>query len=180
VISNCVINLSIDKPAVFAEAYRVLRPNGRLGVSDIDAENHLDATQRAERGGYVACIAGALSIGEYREGLVTAGFTGVTITPTQQVADGMHTAIRATISRNSAQAGPGDFQESGLRVLVDRHVPRLRIPRIRPHLPQRRRHPTVDLGVSLPGGLRITQLVRRHEDAHEEGVRLGVVDAERE
>ena len=71
----------------------MLRPNGRLGVSDIVAENHLDATQRAERGGYVACIAGALSSDEYREGLVAAGFTDVTITPTQQVADGMHTAI---------------------------------------------------------------------------------------
>ncbi len=93
VISNCVINLSIDKPAVFAEIYRVLRPGGRIGISDIVAEDHLDPAQRAERGGYVACIAGALSIGEYREGLVAAGFTDVTITPTQQVADGIHSAI---------------------------------------------------------------------------------------
>ena len=91
VISNCL--MSTDKPAGFAETYRVLRPNGRLGVSDIVAENHLNPAQRAERGGYVAGIAGAMAIGEYREGLETAGFTDVTISPTQQIADGIHSAI---------------------------------------------------------------------------------------
>lgn len=97
VISNCVINLSVDKPAVFAETFRVLGPGGRLGVSDIVAEDTLSADQRAERGSYVGCIAGALSMSEYRDGLVAAGFTDVTITPTHQVADGMHSAIiRAT------------------------------------------------------------------------------------
>jgi arsenite methyltransferase len=93
VISNCVINLSTDKPAVLAEAYRLLRPGGRFGVSDVVAEDHLDAAQRAERGSYVGCIAGALSIGEYRDGLAAAGFTDITVTPTHQVADGMHSAI---------------------------------------------------------------------------------------
>ena len=93
VISNCVINLSTDKPAVLAEAYRLLRPGGRFGVSDVVAEDHLDAAQRAERGSYVGCVAGALSIGEYRAGLAAAGFTDVTITPTHAVADGMHSAI---------------------------------------------------------------------------------------
>ena len=93
VISNCVINLSTDKPAVLAEAYRLLRPGGRFGISDVVAEDHLDAAQRAERGSYVGCIAGALSIGEYRDGLAAAGFTDITITPTHQVADGMHSAI---------------------------------------------------------------------------------------
>jgi SAM-dependent methyltransferase len=93
VISNCVINLSVDKPAVFAEAYRLLRPGGRFGVSDVVAEDRLDAAQRAERGSYVGCIAGALSIGEYRAGLEAAGFTDITVTPTHQVADGMHSAI---------------------------------------------------------------------------------------
>ncbi|MBV9060032.1 MAG: arsenite methyltransferase [Pseudonocardiales bacterium] len=97
IISNCVINLSTDKPAVFAEAFRVLTPHGRLGVSDVVAENHLTADQRAERGSYVGCIAGALTIAEYHQGLATAGFTDITITPTRQVADGMHSAIiRAT------------------------------------------------------------------------------------
>ncbi|MEV0902532.1 arsenite methyltransferase [Actinoplanes sp. NPDC049802] len=93
VISNCVINLSTDKPAVFAETFRVLKPGGRLGVSDVVAQDHLTAEQRAERGGWVGCVAGALSISEYRTGLETAGFTGVTITATHDVADGMHSAI---------------------------------------------------------------------------------------
>lgn len=93
IISNCVINLSVDKPAVFAEAYRVLRPGGRFGVSDILAEDHLTPPQRAERGEYVGCIAGALSFTEYREGLTTAGFTDIEITPTHHAADAMHSAI---------------------------------------------------------------------------------------
>jgi hypothetical protein len=57
------------------------------------AEDDLDAAQRAERGTYVSCIAGALSIGEYRDGLAAAGFTDITVTPTHQVTDGMHSAI---------------------------------------------------------------------------------------
>jgi len=97
VISNCVINLSVDKQAVFAETFRVLNPGGRMGVSDVVAEDALTQEQRAERGSYVGCIAGALSIGEYRQGLAAAGFTDVDITLTHQVEDGMHSAIvRAT------------------------------------------------------------------------------------
>ena len=92
-ISNCVINLSVDKPAVLAEAYRLLRPGGRFGVSDVVADDHLDAAERAERGSYVGCIAGALSMSEYRDGLAAAGFIDITVTPTHQVADGMHSAI---------------------------------------------------------------------------------------
>jgi SAM-dependent methyltransferase len=93
VISNCVINLSTDKPAVFAEVHRVLVPGGRVGVSDVVADDALTADQRAERGDYAGCIAGALSFGEYRAALEDAGFTGIAITSTHEVADGMHSAI---------------------------------------------------------------------------------------
>ena len=93
IISNCVINLSTDRPAVFAESFRVLRPGGRLGITDILAEDHLTAAQRLERGARVGCIAGAPSVTEYRDGLTRAGFTGITITPAHQVGDGVHSAI---------------------------------------------------------------------------------------
>jgi SAM-dependent methyltransferase len=97
VISNCVINLAADKPAVFREIARVLRPGGRMGVSDIVADDDLSPEERLERGSYVGCIAGALSLGEFRPGLEAVGLTDVTITPTHAVADGMTSAIvRAT------------------------------------------------------------------------------------
>jgi arsenite methyltransferase len=93
VISNCVINLSTDKPAVIAEMFRVLRPGGRLGISDVVAEDHLSPADRAERGSYVGCIAGALSRTEYLDGLTAAGFTDPEVVFTHEAAPGMHGAI---------------------------------------------------------------------------------------
>ncbi|MEU8944290.1 arsenite methyltransferase [Streptomyces sp. NPDC048489] len=93
VISNCVINLSTDKAAVFAETFRVLRPGGRVGVSDVVADDTLTPARRAERGDHAGCLAGALSFTEYREGLEAAGFVDVEIIPTRPVADGMHSAV---------------------------------------------------------------------------------------
>jgi SAM-dependent methyltransferase len=97
VISNCVINLSVDKAAVFAEIARVLRPGGRMGVSDVVAEDALSPADRAARGSVAGCIAGALSFSEYRAGLEAVGFADVALTSTHTVGDGLHSAIiRAT------------------------------------------------------------------------------------
>jgi arsenite methyltransferase len=93
VISNCVVNLSIDKPRVLREAFRVLRPGGRVGISDIVAEDRLTQEQRAERGSHVGCIAGALAKGEYERELAAAGFENVSLEFTHEVADGIHSAI---------------------------------------------------------------------------------------
>lgn len=97
VISNCVINLSVDKSRVLSEMHRVLVPGGRLGLSDVVAEDHLTAADRAERGSYVGCIAGALSRREYLDGLAGAGFVDAEVEFTHEAAPGMHGAIiRAT------------------------------------------------------------------------------------
>jgi arsenite methyltransferase len=93
VISNCVINLSTDKPAVLAEMFRVLVPGGRIGISDVVAEDHLSAADRAAAGSYVGCIAGALSRTEYLDGLVAAGFADALVTFTNEAAPGLHSAI---------------------------------------------------------------------------------------
>jgi arsenite methyltransferase len=93
VISNCVINLSTDKSRVFEEMHRVLRAGGRIGISDVVADNDLTPEQRAERGTFVGCIAGALSFHEYEEGLRAAGFEDISISSTVESMPGMHSAI---------------------------------------------------------------------------------------
>jgi SAM-dependent methyltransferase len=104
VISNCVINLSTDKPAVLTEIARVLKPGGRVGVSDVVAEDRLSADERAARGSFVGCIAGALSKGEYIAGLEAAGLEDISVEFTHEVADGMHGAIVKARKTETAEA----------------------------------------------------------------------------
>lgn len=93
VISNCVVNLAADKPAVFREIARLLKPGGRMGITDIVAQDHLSPAERADRGSYVGCIAGALSYAEFVTGLESVGLTDISLTATHAVADGMDSAI---------------------------------------------------------------------------------------
>jgi arsenite methyltransferase len=93
VISNCVINLSTDKPAVLSEMFRVLVPGGRIGITDVVAQDHLTPADRAAAGSYAGCIAGALSRAEYLDGLTAAGFADASVTFTNEEAPGMHSAI---------------------------------------------------------------------------------------
>jgi SAM-dependent methyltransferase len=81
IISNCVINLSPDKARVFGEAYRVLKPGGRLAVSDVVAFAELPESVKKDMALYSGCMAGASQIEELRAMLSAAGFTGVSITP---------------------------------------------------------------------------------------------------
>lgn len=106
VISNCVINLSADKPAVLAEMFRVLVPGGRVGVADVVADDDVTSAQRAERGSYVGCIAGALSRSEYLAGLAAAGFVDAGVEFTYQVVSGLHGAIVRAVKPTTTAAFP--------------------------------------------------------------------------
>jgi arsenite methyltransferase len=93
IISNCVINLSTEKADVLLEMSRILKPGGRLGISDVVAEDGLTEEEQAERGSYVGCIAGALSKAEWEVGLDAVGFENISVEFTHEVADGIHGAI---------------------------------------------------------------------------------------
>ncbi len=121
VISNCVINLSTDKPAVLTEMFRVLTPGGRIGISDVVAEDELTPAERAERGSYVGCIAGALSRAEYLTGLAAAGFTDPEVIFTHQVAEGMHAAIiRATKPAVAANSSCAPTHQGHCRLPIEK------------------------------------------------------------
>jgi SAM-dependent methyltransferase len=93
VISNCVVNLSADKPRVLAEAFRVLKFGGRLGITDITSDEGLDEPEKAVAEKQVGCASGTVTTAAYRDQLLAAGFTAITITPTHQVAPGLSSVI---------------------------------------------------------------------------------------
>jgi arsenite methyltransferase len=117
VISNCVINLSGDKPKVITEAARVLRPGGRFAISDVIADQDLDKQTKADMAAWTGCIAGALTDNDFRTTLADAGFDDIEIRPTHRVHEHASSAIirarkppAATPERNEAgteRASPG-------------------------------------------------------------------------
>ncbi|MEV4874913.1 methyltransferase domain-containing protein [Streptomyces cyaneofuscatus] len=113
IISNCVINLSLNKPAVFAEMARVLTPGGRLGISDVVAEDRLSPAERGDRGGHSQCIAGALSVSEYKELLDAVGLRDAEVVFTQEAADGLHAAIIRAHKPLADDAAPPECAPGG-------------------------------------------------------------------
>jgi SAM-dependent methyltransferase len=104
IISNCVINLSADKARVLAEAFRVLRPGGRLGISDVIADDGIEPGQLADAEQRVGCISGTLTMPQYRDQLHAAGFADITITLTRAAGDGLHSAIIQAAKPTARQA----------------------------------------------------------------------------
>ncbi|MEO3892580.1 GNAT family N-acetyltransferase [Nonomuraea sp. B5E05] len=104
IISNGVINLSHGKAAALAEAFRVLRPGGRLGITDVVTDGEFDEERRRQAEQRIGCVAGALPVAEYRQLLAAAGFVGVSIVPTADHGDGVRSAIVQAV-KPSAGAG---------------------------------------------------------------------------
>ncbi|MEV6150390.1 methyltransferase domain-containing protein [Nonomuraea sp. NPDC052129] len=100
VISNCVVNLSTDKPAVLAEAFRVLVPGGRLGISDVIADDDLNRDQRIAAEQHIGCANGTLTAREYERLLRDVGFTSVRVTLTDDTGGGLHSAIVQALKPN--------------------------------------------------------------------------------
>jgi ubiquinone/menaquinone biosynthesis C-methylase UbiE len=117
IISNCVINLSPDKASVFREAHRVLRPGGRLAVSDIVLRGEIDPAIRRNVEAWIGCVAGALEEDEYRAALEAAGFTDVEIEPTRvyRLDDAREFLTAAGIDLDAAKAAEGKVVSAFVR-----------------------------------------------------------------
>jgi len=118
VISNCVLNLAPDKPAVFREIARVLKPGGRLAVSDIALKHQLPEAVAQSMAAYVGCIAGAIKMEDYRDGLLAAGFEHVEI-----VDSGADLNAYARIENQAGCCSPSMDTPSGLTLLSESCCP---------------------------------------------------------
>jgi SAM-dependent methyltransferase len=116
VISNCVINLSADKPRVLREAFRVLKPGGRFAVSDVVAQGQLPARLRKSMELWAGCVAGALEESTYRQLLATAGFENIGVEVTR-VYDVQELAVSDCCEGGASQAGLADLVASGGRLV---------------------------------------------------------------
>lgn len=114
VISNCVVNLSGDKPRVLREAFRVLRAGGRLGISDVIADDDLDSGGREQAERLVGCANGVLTAREYRDLLGAAGFADASVTITGDAGSGLHSAIVKAVKPVKATGGRGESDRGGL------------------------------------------------------------------
>jgi arsenite methyltransferase len=118
VISNCVINLAPDKPAVFREIARILKPGGRLAVSDIALKHELPSAVSESMAAYVGCIGGAIQIDAYRHGLLAAGFEHVEI-----VDSGADLNAYAKVENQAGCCSPAMSMNPGLTVLAEACCP---------------------------------------------------------
>ncbi len=106
IMSNCVINLSPDKPAVFRESYRILKPGGRLSIADVVATEEMPAEVKEDFANYTSCIAGAALVDDLEKMLIDAGFTEVKITTNDQT--------REMINKWSSKGKPGNYVVSAI------------------------------------------------------------------
>ena len=150
IISNCVINLSGDKPQVLREAARVLKPGGRFAVSDVVADPDMDQATRDDMAAYTGCIAGALTRDEFTDALTAAGLTDITITET-------HRVHRPPPRRSSAPPSP---RHEGLDPTPPRAHGERRLPATQPLVlpPPRRRHLASGPGTRKGRARRSTQI----------------------